>query len=148
MRLVVLLVLVAVSAIGCQSAAEAVTGGPKQLEPTLLVGKCRAIDFGNHVVLYATGFNGCTGVKSGLKRESGADGVLQFRLYGELQPGQAVGAAMTPFLVSEALPPLDRKLVRVHDARGVHDVPVEPAEAISYAEWAKLAYPKTATPPQ
>jgi hypothetical protein len=121
---------------------------PGQPDKRLLVGRFRAVDLGSQVVLYASGFNSSAGVTSGLTREPGSDGVPQFRLHGEPRRGQSVGAAMTPFLVSEVLPPLARTAVRVRDARGVHDVRVDRAAAVSYPEWERLAYPQPAEPPQ
>ena len=122
----------------CRSAAVDDRGGGGATRGGLVTGKLRAIDFGNHVVLYASGFNGSTGVRTVLLLGAAPDGRPEYRLYGEANPYVAVGARVTPFLVSEVLPPLARKTVRVRDAGGVHEVPVEPAEAVSLSEWEQL----------
>ena len=105
--------------------------GPLPKESRQLgAGSYRALDLGNHWVVYATGVEPSTSWRHELVREGERDGAPVVALYAQ-EPTLA-GAAMTPFIVSQVLPPRGRKVVLVRDREGTQEVAVEaPAQSKS-----------------
>ena len=101
-------------------------------------GEFAAFDFGNHVVVYATGFECSTDWRHEIVPRPGPDGRPVLTLYRE-EPIVS-GAAITRFTVSAVVRPaapnkIGRMVIDVRDANGVHAVPVQPVpDAMTSAE--------------
>jgi hypothetical protein len=109
------------------SAGEFNPYGPLDPKTKVLgLGKYKALDFGNNLVVYATGLHRTSHWKTDLEVENRGDGTTVLALYGEPPAvSQATLQAFTPFRVSKVLRPEHGKTIRIRDASGVHNVPIE-----------------------
>jgi hypothetical protein len=111
-------------------------------------GKFAAFDFGNHIVVYATGYECSTSWGHELVPERGPDGRGVLTLY--RQAPFIAGAAITPFTVSAVVRPpvgpyVTHPSVDVRDAAGPRAIPVRPPpDAMTSTEWSRQT---TATQP-